>query len=109
MDTYIPPSYLVIQEVIELLSSFRAIMRKNFETLDVDKIQERWYVYDDIFHSTQITHHPGAAVMNHGSFENAGRSCLKTFVTWNRKSLIPPEQVRQGHAMFCLFIFDALP
>lgn len=35
------------QEVIELLSSFRAIMRKNFETLDVDKIQERWYAYAD--------------------------------------------------------------
>lgn len=30
------------QEVIELLSSFRDIMRRNFETLDVDKIQERW-------------------------------------------------------------------
>jgi hypothetical protein len=32
-----------LQEVIELLSSFRAIMHKNFETMDVDKIQERWY------------------------------------------------------------------
>lgn len=31
-----------LQEVIELLSSFRGIMRKNFETMDVDKIQERW-------------------------------------------------------------------
>lgn len=30
------------QEVIELLSSFRTIMRRNYETLDVDKIQERW-------------------------------------------------------------------
>jgi hypothetical protein len=25
------------------LSSFRAIMHKNFETMDVDKIQERWW------------------------------------------------------------------
>lgn len=32
-----------LQEVIELLSSFRAIMHKNFETMDVDTIQERWY------------------------------------------------------------------
>lgn len=32
----------VVKEVIELLSSFRDIMRKNFETIDVDKIQERW-------------------------------------------------------------------
>ncbi|KAF9462620.1 histidine phosphatase superfamily-domain-containing protein [Collybia nuda] len=32
----------VVKEVIELLSSFRDTMRKNFETLDVDKIQERW-------------------------------------------------------------------
>ena len=31
-----------IQEVIELLSSFRDTMRKNFERLDVDKIQDRW-------------------------------------------------------------------
>ncbi|KAF8889267.1 histidine phosphatase superfamily-domain-containing protein [Infundibulicybe gibba] len=32
----------VVKEVIELLSSFRDIMRRNFETMDVDKIQERW-------------------------------------------------------------------
>ncbi|KAF8450696.1 histidine phosphatase superfamily-domain-containing protein [Boletus edulis BED1] len=37
----------VVKEVIELLSSFRAIMRKNFETLDVDKIQERWCCGDE--------------------------------------------------------------
>ena len=35
---------LPTQEVIELLSSFRDIMRRNFETLDVDKIQDRWFV-----------------------------------------------------------------
>lgn len=33
---------LVLQEVIELLKMFRDIMRRNWETLDVDKIQERW-------------------------------------------------------------------
>lgn len=32
------------QEVIGLLSSFRDIMRKNYEKLDVEKIQERWFV-----------------------------------------------------------------
>jgi inositol hexakisphosphate/diphosphoinositol-pentakisphosphate kinase len=32
----------VFQEVIELLKNFRTIMRKNFETMDVDKIQSRW-------------------------------------------------------------------
>lgn len=32
------------QEVIELLSGFRAIMGRNFDTLDVEKIQERWWV-----------------------------------------------------------------
>lgn len=33
----------VLKEVIELLSSFRDTMRKNFDSVDVDKIQERWY------------------------------------------------------------------
>lgn len=37
------------QEVIELLSSFRRIMRHNYETMDVDKIQERWCCNDDPF------------------------------------------------------------
>jgi hypothetical protein len=35
-------TYPHVQEVIELLSSFRDIMRRNWETLDVDKIQDRW-------------------------------------------------------------------
>ncbi|KAG8954007.1 hypothetical protein FRC04_000991 [Tulasnella sp. 424] len=39
----------VVQEVIQLMSSFRTTMRKNFETLDVDKIQERWCCGDDPF------------------------------------------------------------
>jgi len=33
-----------MKEVIELLSSFRTIMHKNFESLDVEKIQDRWYL-----------------------------------------------------------------
>ncbi|TFY75905.1 hypothetical protein EWM64_g8106 [Hericium alpestre] len=37
----------VVKEVIELLSSFRAIMHKNFETVEVDKIQERWCCGDE--------------------------------------------------------------
>lgn len=36
---------MVVQEVIELLGSFRNIMHRNFETMDVDKIQERWYAH----------------------------------------------------------------
>ncbi|KAF8897514.1 histidine phosphatase superfamily-domain-containing protein [Infundibulicybe gibba] len=37
----------VVKEVIELLSSFRDTMRRNFETMDVDKIQERWCCGDE--------------------------------------------------------------
>jgi inositol-hexakisphosphate/diphosphoinositol-pentakisphosphate 1-kinase len=36
-----------VQEVIELLSSFRTTMRRNYATLDVDKIQERWCCGDE--------------------------------------------------------------
>ncbi|KAI0751646.1 histidine phosphatase superfamily-domain-containing protein [Daedaleopsis nitida] len=37
----------VVKEVIELLSTFRAIMRNNWETMDVDRIQERWCCGDE--------------------------------------------------------------
>ncbi|KAI0092724.1 histidine phosphatase superfamily-domain-containing protein [Irpex rosettiformis] len=37
----------VVKEVIDLLSSFRKIMHRNWETLDVDKIQERWCCGDE--------------------------------------------------------------
>ncbi|KAI6164843.1 histidine phosphatase superfamily-domain-containing protein [Pisolithus thermaeus] len=37
----------VVKEVIELLSSFRAIMQRNFETMDVDKIQDQWCCGDE--------------------------------------------------------------
>ncbi|KAJ7638790.1 cortical actin cytoskeleton protein asp1 [Roridomyces roridus] len=37
----------VVKEVIELLRSFRDTMRKNFDSLDVDKIQERWCCGDE--------------------------------------------------------------
>jgi len=37
----------VVKEVIDLLRSFRDIMRRNWETLDVDKIQERWCCGDE--------------------------------------------------------------
>ncbi|KAJ4481517.1 cortical actin cytoskeleton protein asp1 [Lentinula edodes] len=37
----------VVREVIQLLSTFRDVMRRNYETLDVDKIQERWCCGDE--------------------------------------------------------------
>ncbi|KAI6035359.1 histidine phosphatase superfamily-domain-containing protein [Pisolithus orientalis] len=37
----------VVKEVIELLSSFRAIMQRNFETMDIDKIQDQWCCGDE--------------------------------------------------------------
>ncbi|TFK75929.1 hypothetical protein BDN72DRAFT_756639 [Pluteus cervinus] len=37
----------VVKEVIELLSSFRDTMKKNFERIDVDKIQDRWCCGDE--------------------------------------------------------------
>ncbi|KAG9104895.1 hypothetical protein FRC06_006720 [Ceratobasidium sp. 370] len=37
----------VVREVIELLTRFREVMRKNFETMDVDKIQQRWCCGDE--------------------------------------------------------------
>ncbi|CAG7850667.1 Inositol hexakisphosphate and diphosphoinositol-pentakisphosphate kinase; AltName: Full=Cortical actin cytoskeleton protein asp1; AltName: Full=InsP6 and PP-IP5 kinase [Serendipita indica DSM 11827] len=37
----------VVAEVIELLSGFRETMRHNFETMDTDKIQQRWCCGDE--------------------------------------------------------------
>ncbi|PCH41533.1 hypothetical protein WOLCODRAFT_69760 [Wolfiporia cocos MD-104 SS10] len=37
----------VVKEVIDLLRDFRDIMRRNWETLDVNKIQERWCCGDE--------------------------------------------------------------
>ncbi|KAH8999059.1 cortical actin cytoskeleton protein asp1 [Lactarius akahatsu] len=37
----------VLKEVIELLSGFRAIMGQNFDTLEIEKIQERWCCGDE--------------------------------------------------------------
>ncbi|CAE6433332.1 unnamed protein product [Rhizoctonia solani] len=37
----------VVREVIELLTKFREVMRKNFETMDVEKIQQRWCCGDE--------------------------------------------------------------
>lgn len=37
----------VVKEVIELLSSFRETMQKNYETKAIDKIQERWCCGDE--------------------------------------------------------------
>ncbi|QRW05454.1 histidine phosphatase family containing protein [Ceratobasidium sp. AG-Ba] len=32
----------VVREVIEILTKFREVMRRNFETMEVEKIQQRW-------------------------------------------------------------------
>ncbi|KAG8745708.1 hypothetical protein FRC10_007188 [Ceratobasidium sp. 414] len=37
----------VVREVIELLTKFREVMQRNFETMDVDKIQQRWCCGDE--------------------------------------------------------------
>jgi len=37
----------VLKEVIELLNGFRATMSRNFDTLEVEKIQERWCCGDE--------------------------------------------------------------
>jgi inositol hexakisphosphate/diphosphoinositol-pentakisphosphate kinase len=37
----------VVKEVIELLTSFRDTLRRNFETVDIDKIQDRWCCGDE--------------------------------------------------------------
>ncbi|KAB5592378.1 Cortical actin cytoskeleton protein [Ceratobasidium theobromae] len=37
----------VVREVIELLTKFREVMRKNFETMDVERIQQRWCCGDE--------------------------------------------------------------
>ncbi|KAF8332670.1 histidine phosphatase superfamily-domain-containing protein [Cantharellus anzutake] len=37
----------VVKEVIDLLRSFRDVMRRNFERLDVNKIQTRWCCSDE--------------------------------------------------------------
>lgn len=37
----------VLKEAIDLLSGFRATMGRNFDTLDVEKIQERWCCGDE--------------------------------------------------------------
>lgn len=37
----------IFQEVIELLYGFREVMRHSFETMDTDKIQQRWCCGDE--------------------------------------------------------------
>jgi len=78
-----------VQEVIELLSSFRDVMHRNFETLDVDKIQERWclYILSFILVGSIFA---GAVVTSPGFSESDGKSYLRTFVMWNKRNLILP-------------------
>jgi hypothetical protein len=79
--------------VIELLGSFRDIMRRNFETLDVDKIQDRWFVLPLDKQASSKTHlaniRIGVAATNLGYSANDGKSFSKISVTSSRRSLIP--------------------
>lgn len=57
-------------------------MGKNFETLDIDKIQARWYALicrlEDIVNQPPF---PGAVVMNLTYFVSVGKSYLRTSAT----------------------------
>jgi hypothetical protein len=75
-----------LQEVIELLGTFRDIMRRKWETMDVDKIQERWYVASPHSLRRQTDVCPGVVETNLGSSGSAGRSCSKISATSNRKN-----------------------
>jgi len=62
-------------------------MRKKFKTMEVEKIQERWYVH--LFrHSFECLFNViGVVMMNPSYSVSAGKSCLKTSVMLSRKSL----------------------
>lgn len=82
----------VVKEVIELLSSFRDTMKRNFETVEVSQIQERWCVcLLSGRHSTECA--LGVVVTSHGYSENDGRSCLKISVTLSQRNSTRPEYV----------------
>jgi hypothetical protein len=72
------------------LSDFRNIMRRNWETLDLEKIQDHWYervtLRSDPSADRMVS--LGAAGTNLGSSANAGRSFSKTSVTSLRRGLI---------------------
>lgn len=80
----------MVQEVIELLDSFRNVMRRNFETFDVEKIQERWSI---TFHGLILyeadTALLGVVVTSHGFSVKDGKNYLKTSAMLNKRSLIP--------------------
>ncbi|KAK0486953.1 cortical actin cytoskeleton protein asp1 [Armillaria luteobubalina] len=104
----------VVKEVIELLGSFRDIMHRNFETMDVDKIQERWCAHL-LLCMDFILPLIGAVAMSHGYSEKDGKSCLKIFVTLNRRNLtphgclsftIPIKYCALHHRTFLFAIFD---
>ena len=42
---------------MELLSSFRDTMRRNYETLDVEKVQEQWYA-SGLLDMSSVLFHP---------------------------------------------------
>ena len=77
---------------MELLSSFRDTMRRNYETLDVEKVQEQWYASSllDMSSDAISIRHVGAAVTSLGSSVNAGRNYLRISATPSQRSLTPP-------------------
>lgn len=62
-------------------------MRKNFETLDVDKIQERWYLSLISQRSVSLTLNTGAVEINLGFSGRDGRNYLRISVMSNRRNL----------------------
>ena len=70
------------------MSHFRDVMRRNWETLDLDKIQDDWYdrVNPGLYISTYNITPIGAVGTSLGCSANVGRSFSKTFVAAHRKS-----------------------
>ena len=74
------------------MSDFRDIMRRNWDILDLDKIQDNWY--DKVaLHSIPFAYRVtpvGAVETNLGCSVNAGRNFSKTSVMSLKKSSILP-------------------
>ena len=63
-------------------------MRRNFETMDVGKIQERWYSAPFEQKFSGLLTCIGVVTMHLGSSESDGKKYLRISVTLIRKSLI---------------------
>lgn len=78
----------VVREVIQLLSSFRDIMRRNFNTMDVDKIQPRWCGIYRLGARYSLIFFQGAVAMSLGYLLNDGKNFLKISVMSSKRSSI---------------------